>query len=220
MNSISPKLILGIETATLNCSVGLVQGAKIIGQKNVMNRAVHSEKLIELVDDVLKPDFAFADVDAIAISIGPGSYTGLRIGLATAKGLAFDKQLPILPVPTLTALEVSARREVIGGAVFFIKSHRDLVYYTVAGGNEPLILKRKIAYAPIGTVAELYPEHLLVGDNAFDGQFGNRLTVCFPAGDIVAQLGADYFEDLLPLSRPDLEPDYHSNLEARVWPLK
>ncbi len=220
MNSISPRLILGIETATLNCSVGLVHGNQIVGQKNILNRAVHSEKLIELVDEVLKPDFTFADVNAIAVSIGPGSYTGLRIGLATAKGLAFYRQLPILPVPTLTALEATVRREEIGDSIFFIKSHRDLVYYTVVKKNEPLILKREIAYAPIGMVADLYPQHLLIGDNVFDGQFGERLTVCFPMGEIVARLGANYFEDLLPLSRKAIEPDYHSNLEAKTWHLK
>jgi len=219
MNSI-PKLILGIETATLNCSVGLVRGDVILGQKNLTDRAVHSEKLIGLIDDLIRPHTEFPGIEAIAISIGPGSYTGLRIGLATAKGLTFIGQQPLLPVPTLTILEAVARRETTEKAVFFIKSHRDLVYYTVAGKNEPLFLKRPVAHEPIETVARLYPDHLLIGDNAFDGQFGERLRICFPAGDAAAQIAARCYDELQAFSRSDLEPDYYSNLEAKTWPLQ
>lgn len=216
----TPRLILGIETATINCSVGLVRGDVILGQKNLTDRAVHSEKLIGLIDELVRPHTDFSGIEAIAISIGPGSYTGLRIGLATAKGLTFIGQQPLLPVPTLTVLEAVARLEITENAVFFIKSHRDLVYYVIAGKNEPLALKRPVAHEPIETVACLYPDHLLIGDNAFDGQFGERLRVCFPAGDAAAQIAARYYDELRTLSRSDLEPDYYSNLEAKTWPVQ
>lgn len=219
MNSESnDRLILGIETATINCSVGLVRGETILGQQNLTDRAVHSEKLIELIDGLLKPDLPFTAIEAIAVSIGPGSYTGLRIGLATAKGLAFAGGLPLLPVPTLTILEAVVRRETTEKTIFFIKSHRDLVYYTLAEKNEPLVLKRPIAHDQIETIARLYPDYILSGDYAFDGQFGERLRVCFPSGEVAAQIAARFYDELLLLNRPDLEPDYHSNLEAKTWP--
>ncbi|MDD5539931.1 MAG: tRNA (adenosine(37)-N6)-threonylcarbamoyltransferase complex dimerization subunit type 1 TsaB, partial [Candidatus Marinimicrobia bacterium] len=66
------KLILGIETATINCSVGLVRGEKIVGQQSVTDRAVHSERLIELIDSLLKPRLTLLEIAAIAVSIGPG----------------------------------------------------------------------------------------------------------------------------------------------------
>ncbi|MFA6743799.1 MAG: tRNA (adenosine(37)-N6)-threonylcarbamoyltransferase complex dimerization subunit type 1 TsaB [Candidatus Neomarinimicrobiota bacterium] len=213
-----PKLILGIETATINCSVGLVRGEKIIGQQSVTDRAIHSEKLIELIDSLLKPRLTLLEIAAIAVSIGPGSYTGLRIGLATAKGLVFNGNKPLLPVPTLTVLEAVARSETDKKAVFFIKSHRDLIYYTVAHENEPLVLKRPVAHDRIETVARLFPQHQLIGNDAFDDQFGERLKVCYPTGEITALIAARFYSELLALSRPDLEPDYYSNLEAKTWP--
>ena len=219
MNSELPsKLILGIETATINCSVGLVRNGAILGQKNLTDRAVHSEKLIELIDRLLNPNIAFSMIGAIAISIGPGSYTGLRIGLATAKGLAFAGHLPLLPVPTLTVLESVARRETAASAVLFIKSHRDLIYYTVAEKDQPLDLRRPVQHDRIETVANSFPDHRLIGDNDFDGKFGERLMIRYPAGDLTALIAARHYAELLPLSRPDLQPDYHSNLEAKTWP--
>lgn len=219
-SELKDKLILGIETATINCSVSLVDGEKVIGQKNLVGRAVHSEKLIELIDSLINPDWSFLAITAIAISIGPGSYTGLRIGLATAKGLVFVDNKPLLPIPTLTILETVARSETDKKAVFFIKSHRDLVYYTVAAENEPLVLRRPVAHDQIGTIARTYPEHLLIGDDAFDGQFSERLKVRFPAGEVAALLAVRFYPELVQLSRPDLEPDYYSNLEAKIWPTR
>ncbi len=212
------ELILGIETATIHCSVGLVRGDVVLGHKSLTDRAVHSEKLIDLVDELIKPHTDFSGIDAIAISIGPGSYTGLRIGLATGKGLAFHRNLPLLPVPTLTILEAVAHREESASAVFFIKSHRDLVYYTAVQKGEPLVLRRRVAHAQIEAVAQQYSDYLLIGDNDFGGRFGDRLKVLFPAGDVAAQIAARFYAELLPLSRNDLEPDYHSNLEAKTWP--
>jgi tRNA threonylcarbamoyl adenosine modification protein YeaZ len=212
------QLILGIETATINCSVGLTRGELILGQKNLTDRAVHSEKLIDLIDALLRPHTDFAGLAAVAVSIGPGSYTGLRIGLATAKGLTFSGTQPLLPVPTLTVLENVARRQFSGPAVFFIKSHRDLIYYTVAGKDESPVFRRKVAHDRIAAVAQLYPDHLLIGDNDFNGQYGKRLQICFPAGDAVAQLAARYYDETQQLSNAELEPDYYSNLEAKTWP--
>lgn len=94
-------LTLGIETATSVCSVALTENGKIISEKSLLEKNVHSEKIISLIDDVLKGNDSF---DRIAISIGPGSFTGLRVGLSTAKGLSYASKKPIIPVPTLKAL--------------------------------------------------------------------------------------------------------------------
>ena len=97
--------ILGIETSTQMGGVALIDGTKLVAEYRLALPLQHGEKLLPLIDTLLKDTrMALSDLSAIAISIGPGSYTGLRVGLATAKGLAMAHGLPLLPVSTLLAL--------------------------------------------------------------------------------------------------------------------
>ncbi|MDD8017496.1 MAG: tRNA (adenosine(37)-N6)-threonylcarbamoyltransferase complex dimerization subunit type 1 TsaB [Bacteroidota bacterium] len=104
-------MILAIETATEVCSVALVHHGDVVSSRSVNEKNVHSERLLSLIDAVLveahkKPK----DIEEIAVSIGPGSFTGLRIGLSTAKGFAMAVNIPILAVPTLDGLAEEYRR--------------------------------------------------------------------------------------------------------------
>ena len=91
-------LILNIETSTKNCSVALFSGSKLISEKSLLaEKYSHSETLTLFIKDVIKKsDYTFADLDAISVSEGPGSYTGLRIGVSTAKGLSYSLSLPFI----------------------------------------------------------------------------------------------------------------------------
>ncbi len=93
--------VLGIETATLVCAAAVVENGNIISEKSFTEPNIHSEKIISVIDEVLKTAGSF---DAIAVSIGPGSFTGLRIGVSTAKGLAYSTGKPLVAVSTLEAL--------------------------------------------------------------------------------------------------------------------
>jgi len=95
-----------LETATTNCSVALSKDGDVIALKEDNSKAYsHAEKLHVFIDEILKENnFKIDDLDAVAISKGPGSYTGLRIGVSAAKGLCFAKDIPLISVPTLTAL--------------------------------------------------------------------------------------------------------------------
>jgi tRNA threonylcarbamoyladenosine biosynthesis protein TsaB len=93
--------ILGIETATSVCAAAVVENGRLISEKYLTEPHTHSEKLLTIVDQVLNSIKVF---DAVAISIGPGSFTGLRIGLSVAKGLAYASARPIVAVSTLEAL--------------------------------------------------------------------------------------------------------------------
>jgi len=96
-------LILGIETSTRAAGVALVSDEKIIAEISQESKMFHSENLLPQIEQVLK--IANVEkVDAVAVSIGPGSFTGLRIGLAAAKALAYAWQIKIIGVPTLHAL--------------------------------------------------------------------------------------------------------------------
>lgn len=97
--------ILGIETATKTGGVAIVSENGVLAEYTLNIEVTHSERLMSTVDRVLKATgFTLANIDGYGVSIGPGSFTGLRIGLSTIKGLAFATGKPVAAVPTLRAL--------------------------------------------------------------------------------------------------------------------
>lgn len=102
------SLVLGIESSTHNCSVALFKGQEILAlREESANRYLHSEKLHLFIEEVLVvAQVSPSDLNAIALGKGPGSYTGLRIGVAAAKGLAYALDIPVIAV---NGLELLAR---------------------------------------------------------------------------------------------------------------
>ncbi len=101
--------ILAIETATIAGSVAIVDDIEgVTGDVRVNVRAAHAERLMPAVQWLLQASsLSVSDMDAFAVSIGPGSFTGLRIGLSTAKGFAYASGKPLVPVPTLDAFAMT-----------------------------------------------------------------------------------------------------------------
>ena len=98
--------ILNIETATKNCSVALAKDGKTIFCKEIAQEGYsHAERLHVFIEEIIKEaGITFKDLSAIAVSQGPGSYTGLRIGVSAAKGLCYALNIPLIAVDTLQAL--------------------------------------------------------------------------------------------------------------------
>ena len=98
--------ILNIETATKNCSVALAKEGKTIVSKEIAEEGYsHSERLHVFIEEIIKDaKITFQDLSAIAVSQGPGSYTGLRIGVSAAKGLCFALDIPLIALDTLQVL--------------------------------------------------------------------------------------------------------------------
>ena len=98
--------ILCIETTTTKCSVALSVDGVVVSLKEDNNKQYsHAEKLHLFIEDVLAESKVSKNkLDAIAVSKGPGSYTGLRIGVSAAKGLCFALEIPLISIPTLEAL--------------------------------------------------------------------------------------------------------------------
>lgn len=103
--------ILAIDTTGMVASVAIVDETKTIGVISTNYKKTHAETLMPMVDDLVKTvELDLSDISYIACSSGPGSFTGLRIGVATAKGLAFGLNKKIVPVPTLDALAYNSFR--------------------------------------------------------------------------------------------------------------
>lgn len=104
-------LILCIETATKVCSVALTRDGVVLAHRDAeSDKHVHAEKVNVFVDEVMREaGVPLRALDAVAVGIGPGSYTGLRIGVSAAKGLCYALRVPILGISTLHTLWAAAR---------------------------------------------------------------------------------------------------------------
>jgi len=98
-------LVIGIESSALVASVAIAEDDRLVAEYTMNNKKTHSQTLLPMLDEIVKASgIALGDIDAIAISRGPGSFTGLRIGSATAKGLGLALDKPLIEVPTLDAM--------------------------------------------------------------------------------------------------------------------
>ncbi len=166
--------ILGFDTATSACSTALWQDGRITARRFETMAKGQSEHLMGMIGDVMKDAGAeYPDLDLIAVTIGPGGFTGIRIGLATARGLSLAADLPCLGVSTLDAVAHGVEEtERKGGAVLVaIESKRADIFAQVFGPRlEPLgearaVLPEDLAEM-LGTEPEKSGRILVAGDAA------------------------------------------------------
>lgn len=164
--------VLAIETATRVLSVALLQGRRVVAELSAEGPRVHSERLLPAIDRVLgEAECRLEDVDALAVSAGPGSFTGLRIGMATIKGLAFGEARAVVPVSTLAALRLAAAAAP-GPVASRLDARRGELYAGAWQGPGPEAppLWPESVLAP-AAIAERLPEGstLVVGEDAAAG---------------------------------------------------
>ncbi|HBY56553.1 MAG TPA: tRNA (adenosine(37)-N6)-threonylcarbamoyltransferase complex dimerization subunit type 1 TsaB [Candidatus Atribacteria bacterium] len=199
--------ILGIDTSTKICSLGLVEEMDILAEYNLSSYYQKTSSiLVFAIKDVLEGvGLKLSDLDGIAVSIGPGSFTGLRIGLGVAKGLSYATSLPLLAIPTLDALAFSlmgmpflvcpileSKRGEIYSAVFREVDGLDkVVDYNCEGINSLLaklsFLKEKIIFIGEGIIKYRKTIEEKLGRNALF--VGSHLAP--PRGVNVAFLGLE-----------------------------
>lgn len=163
--------ILNIETSTTNCSVSLSkQGETLVLKEDYGNGYSHAEKLHVYIEEVLKEAKINSEqLQAIAVSKGPGSYTGLRIGVSAAKGLAYALNIPLISVSTLQALAKQVEAD-SGLIVPMLDARRLEVYSAIFDVNNRLV--RKI-------------EAQILDENSFEEQL--KIGKVFFIGDGVAK---------------------------------
>ena len=126
--------LLHIESSSTVCSVAISKDADLLALKEMNNGYTHAENLHVFIEHILKEtNLSAKDLNAISISSGPGSYTGLRIGFSAAKGLAYALQIPLITIDTLKALSNIAMQKVKADALFcpMIDARRMEVYCAV-----------------------------------------------------------------------------------------
>ena len=197
----SNPIILHIETSTNVCSVALSEGMNCVFKKSNSEGMNHAALLSVFIDEVLQILKAQSKKpDAVAISAGPGSYTGLRIGVSTAKGLCYGFNIPLIAVGTLEIMTIQAMKAV--------KSNATSLLYC------PMIDARRMEvydafYNPDGTLyrdisadiitKEVYDE-ILNGKNVYF--FGNGSNKC---KDILTHKNAHFIDNMVPLAENMIE---------------
>ena len=181
---IEEKPILAIETSGEQCSVCVYWNSEKYVETTSRIKFSHSKKIFSIVENCLSTANIFVnDLNSIAISIGPGSFTGLRIGLAAAKGMALGACLPIIPVPTFEAIALEALAYTKHNENFFIanKVNKEEIYFAgfINNGNIYKFVRE------LGIVSRLELENNFRDEMIF-GSAGNGL-LCFPSAKTIAQ---------------------------------
>ena len=197
------SIILNIETATKNCSVSIADKGKILAIKELNNgNYSHAEVLHPFIVDILREaNITSNHIDAVAVSKGPGSYTGLRIGVSAAKGLCFAFDKPLISIDTLTSLSHSIAID-NGFIVPMIDARRMEVYAAVFNEKNQLIREIKADIIEESS----FSEYLKIGKVYFlgDGSQKCKETILhenaifvddkFPSAKEMAQLSYDKYK--------------------------
>ena len=204
--------IIAIDTATDICGVSYLENGKIVHtvEENIPRQHIKSlplfyEKLCSETELVLN------NIDGIAVSIGPGSFTGLRIGLSYSKGLAFGCGLPIIPVPTLTAIMKSGG-DFNGTAKALLYSHRDIVYSQQFTLNKKLTKQSEIVAYQWEKIKPSLKEFELVVQVGCDELIDEEenLKTGHTSSSIIAELANKYFKEWVVEEPYSLVPNYIS----------
>jgi tRNA threonylcarbamoyladenosine biosynthesis protein TsaB len=229
-------LILAIDTALDACAAGVLdtEAGKLITHESLPMKRGHAEALMPLIARVIEASgIGFAALDRIAVTTGPGSFTGLRVGLSAARGIALAANKPVVGLPTLTAYAapiVSQNGE--HPVISAIDARHDHVYLQAVSGNGSSLIRPCVASVEEALGASKFGAPHLVGNAAkiLSDRWPAQALPPFkvdpqPAPDIawVAWLGAAVSPDAAParpfyLRAPDAKPSLKDPLPRAVQP--
>jgi tRNA threonylcarbamoyladenosine biosynthesis protein TsaB len=207
--------ILAIETATKVCSVALFKDAVLLDCKEEGGAYHHAERLTLFIAEVLAAQqLDYSDIDAVAVSAGPGSYTGLRIGVATAKGLCYALSIPLISIDTLSSMAAQAlvhlnKTAVTSAVLCPMIDARRMEVYTALFDLRLQVIKKTAAEviekaAPFKSWSNGLPVYY----------FGDGAAKC----ESVMSAGNDHF--FFPINNPMPSARYMGDTATRKWKLK
>lgn len=228
--------VLGIETATPVAAVAVAGDEGILAERMVRNNRTHSVNLLPMIKAVFEEsEVDRAHLSGIAVSAGPGSFTGIRIGMSTAKALAQVWELPLVKISTLEALAyplsghgrlicpiLNARKNEVYTALYdFSGSARECIAGPAALKPEELVQIIKTVRRPVTLIGDGVPAYFSVIKNGLeDLVFTAAQSASFPRGAAVAEMGLDALRSGLGCEPAAVLPDYIRPSEAEVVWLK
>ncbi len=196
------SFILSIETATKNCSIALSNEGKTVALKEIANQNFsHAEKLHVFIEEILKENnITFKDLSAIAVSKGPGSYTGLRIGVSSAKGLCYALNIPLISIDTLTSL--AKQIDVNEGIIIpMIDARRMEVYAAFFNPQFEMIKEVEALIIDENSFTEINNTIHLIGDGALkfketltDDKFKFHDNIIYPSANEMSYLAFEKYK--------------------------
>ena len=196
--------ILGIETATMTGSVAIMTEDRLVAEYTLTTETTHAERLMSAIDHLLQAaSLGIQEIDGIAVGLGPGSFTGLRIGVTTAKSLAYSIRKPIVAIASLDAL--AAQYLFTDLLICPMLDARKREVYTAFYRNLGARVERLSDYAVIAPerfLREITEPVLFLGDGVFPYRQSIEMTLgeyalfadaahLLPRGSLIAKLGCD-----------------------------
>ena len=193
--------ILAIESASTVCGCALFINSDLIELDEIDQARIHGKRLPVIINDILNNHSVTIDqLDGIAISSGPGSYTGLRIGMSLARGLAAARVIPIIPVPTLFSMNAHIQQE--GTYWLMLHSHKKFVYTQCYHSGEP---KSEIIFEEYQS-----DKHSLIYGYNLDNLCENYHSIP-PSAQSVGELALQNYDQWKETNQNNISPNYITN---------
>jgi tRNA threonylcarbamoyladenosine biosynthesis protein TsaB len=195
--------ILNIETATKNCSVALAIDGETISCKEIAELGYsHAEKLHVFMDEIIKEaGIEWSNLGAVAVSQGPGSYTGLRIGVSAAKGLCYALNIPLIAMDTLTSLAYQVSNK-YGIIIPMIDARRMEVYSAIFNSKNEMIREVKAEVLTENSFDDFLETVYFIGDSnekaktiLTKSNFVFLDQICYPSAKEMSQLSFRKFQN-------------------------
>jgi tRNA threonylcarbamoyladenosine biosynthesis protein TsaB len=214
--------VLAVETSTLSGGAALLDDERVVGEYILDVRITHSERLMAAIDQLLSDaGWTARDLEGLAVTVGPGSFTGLRVGLSTVKGLALALAIPVAAVPTLDAM--AAMLPYAALPVCPVLDARKREVYASLYRWDGLAMRRQwdyLAIAPDDLARRLDEPVIVVGDgaDAISSAFARRVSPPRrgPAPAVVGALGRTRLAIGDTVAAADLVPIYLRPSEAEL----
>ena len=208
------RIILSMETSSTMCSTALIENNNILCCIEEPTYREHNEKLPSFITTTLdNSNKTINDIDALAVGIGPGSFTGLRIGLGFCKGMAYSRGLPIIPVPTMLALAYSLKDYEPENGILF--SHSKKVFYQDFKWNNSMpIATRK----PVLKDIKEFQGGEKLGFHSNCGKFFenmNSIKQAIPSARNIALLAYEFYDEWVIEKPYDLVSEYIAPFEIK-----
>lgn len=215
--------IIALESAGSNCSVALFVNGALFSEYNIFEKNLHDKYLADLTNRIIHDaGIKITDINAVAVSAGPGSFTGLRISGSIAKGLTFDDKIKLISVPTLKAIAKYAASRLgkfqFEKIIATVKAHKDLLYYQVFSNSGQEL--SEITFCTLeefnqlnfenaflcGSAANEFPDYSSIEDF-------NQLSAKF-----IGQLACQMYEDNMFVKSEDYTPLYIQEFQPKNKP--